>query len=159
MTQTRTRNNKDNSIAWAMSADSKAAINAEMTKNGWVDMRSFGDLSGTPANGKSFQRKCENADVRTIIVGTHTSGVLRMFKAEDASKVKDLLQRMKFKEKSLQQVPRQRTSKGRFAQETVGTLFSPKVDMSQKDVKRIAAAVALLISPQLLPQYNAKETA
>lgn len=115
MTLTQRRKDKDNSIAWDMSPPTKRAVIQEHIDSGWVDMQTFAKLCGVQANGSSFQRKCQKADVRNIIVGPHVTGVMRMFKADDASKVKAWMLQIASKKQDVVATARVRNSSGRFS--------------------------------------------
>lgn len=157
MTKAETRRSGDNSPVYAMTSKATTAINEEMAQNGWVDMRSFGKLINTPSNSKSFQRRCEAADVRTIIFGKHSSGMLRLFKAEDACKVQDLMQRINMETNVVERSLRTRNSSGRFAQERSKTLFDEMADLPPEDVSLLNKLLRSLLS-QLKTQMKGQET-
>ena len=115
MTLTQRRKDKDNSIAWDMSPRTKRAVIQEHIDSGWVDRQTFAKLCGVQANGSSFERKCQKADVRNIIVGPHVTGVMRMFKADDASKVKAWMLQIANKKQDVVATARVRNSSGRFS--------------------------------------------
>jgi hypothetical protein len=145
---TRQRNDKDNSIAWRTTAANTKAIEKELNQCGWVNMRAFARLCGTHANGSTFQRKVQKSLVRNIIIGPHVTGVIRMFKADDAPKVIDCISRMSAKEEKAVGKKRARNSSGRFSKDKQTTLFDSTRGLSQEDIERIAKHVALCLSTQ-----------